>query len=73
MKLLETLAVIVVVTILASIALPVAIKVFERAKWRIIAAKSRNDARIEMALLDEPRQWEQARFEFLLSSVPTWK
>jgi len=73
MKLLETLAAIVIITILASMAVPATVKAFERAKWRIIAAKSRNDARIELALLDEPKQWEQARLEFLLSSVPTWK
>ena len=73
MKLLETLAVMVIIAILASIALPVTVKAYERAKWRIIAAKSRNDMRIELALLDEPKQWEQAKLDFLLSSVPTWK
>jgi len=73
MKLLETLAVIVIITLLASTAVPVTAKAYHRAKWRIIAAKSRNDARIELALLDEPKQWEQARLEFLLSTIPTWK
>jgi type II secretory pathway pseudopilin PulG len=73
MKLLETLAAIAIVTLLASMAVPVTVKAYERAKWRVAAAKSRNDARIEMALLDEPKQWEQAKFEFLLSSVPAWK
>ncbi len=68
MKLIEMLIVALIISILASIGLPVITKAYDRMQWHLFLANARNNGRIEAALIDEPNRFDEARFEFLLST-----
>ncbi len=73
MNLIESLMVALVISILASIALPVLTNAYAKTQWHILVAKSRENNRIEAALIDEPNRFDQARFEFLISTPVKFK
>ena len=73
MRLIELLVAALIMTILASIALPVITKAYDRAQWDFLVASSRNRSRIEAALIDEPNQADKDRFEFLVTSPLRFK